>query len=113
MAEPSCREHQRNWKLLGALLGPYAKEPGLLVTQEWPKTSALWKEEVFSEDSRNALALVLVRLSIDARLTGSIRSGISVVTMRSGLNCSNVLLVTECIRMLNAVSMSPDFIRQS
>ena len=41
------QEHQRNWKLLGALLGPYAKEPGLLVTQEWPKTSALWKEEVF------------------------------------------------------------------
>ena len=44
---------------------------------------------------------------------GSIRSGISVVTMRSGLNFSNVLLVTECIRMLNAVSMSPDFILQS
>ena len=41
------REHQRNWKLLGALLGPYAKETALLVTQEWPKTSALWKEEVF------------------------------------------------------------------
>ena len=45
--QAKLREHQRNWKLLGALLGPYAKETALLVTQEWPKTSALWKEEVF------------------------------------------------------------------
>ena len=41
------REHQRNWKLLGSLLGPYAKEPSLLLTQEWPKNSSLWKEETF------------------------------------------------------------------
>ena len=41
------QEHQRCWKLIGSLLGPYAKEPALLVTQEWPKTSSLWKEEVY------------------------------------------------------------------
>ena len=40
-------EHQRNWKLLGSLLGPYAKEPSLLLTQEWPKNSSLWQEETF------------------------------------------------------------------
>ena len=54
--------------MLGALLGPYAKESALLVTQEWPKTSALWKEEVFLKTKKRlglSFGKVVDRCSFD------------------------------------------------
>ena len=44
--------HQKAWRLIGNLLEKYVESEDLLLTQEWPKNSGLWTEDVFLKVKR-------------------------------------------------------------
>ena len=53
-------EHVKGWRLMCRLLSPYVGKPECLLTQEWPKKSALWHEGTYRNVRRN-LGLVFGR----------------------------------------------------
>ena len=53
-------EYVKGWRLMCKLLCPYVGKPACLLTQEWPKKSALWHEGTY-RNVRRRLGLVFGR----------------------------------------------------
>ena len=53
-------DHVKGWRLMCKLLVPYVGKPECLLTQEWPKKSALWHEGTY-RNVRRKLGLVFGR----------------------------------------------------
>ena len=53
-------DHVKGWRLMCKLLAPYVGKPECLLTQEWPKKSALWHEGTY-RNARRKLGLVFGR----------------------------------------------------
>ena len=53
-------DHVKGWRMMCKLLVPYVRKPECLLTQEWPKKSALWHEGTY-RNARRKLGLVFGR----------------------------------------------------